>query len=769
MSAATLDDTLDFVSRIANETNQTKIQITFHGGEPLMAPPEYWRQALTGLRDRFGASAVEIALQSNLWRLDDELCGLFREYRVEIGTSLDGPEDITDAQRGPGYFARTMQGVRRAQAQGMTVGCIATFTPASLPRWREVFSFFLGERLGFSIHPAVPALENPDTTHALPPEHYGQLLVELLDCYVAHRRELAVSSLDQICKGLVDGEGKVCTFRDCLGMFLAIDPVGNIYPCQRFGGRPQWRLGTLAERPGLEQLFASPVARRFRQREQQIRAECGDCAHLDHCRGGCPYNTWSHEGANSHVRDPYCEAYRTVFDAIQQRLSAEMAAEGNLRAVAERPYDGTGHPLLRRGPLIELVREGPHPSHVARTAKRIVAAVELARGPDIPAVADRLVALGLCRSRQSAQASLENLRRQLHPERTPLNNLYIHVTFGCQLRCTHCYACATTVAEDASSPEAHEFEISSAALEKLVREAKDIGFRQVIVTGGEPLFHRQRDLLLQTLSVARQWACPMNLVLRTNFALPLDRDTLRRIAAAFDQVVVSVDGDEHSHDARRGPGSYAATIRNLDAYAAAINPQPSVNRNPAELSLACVMRTTDLQGKAGQTVNALARRLGVCRIRFRPLLPLGRAQGWDEPPTSEALGGHLDPMELIESGFHPVASCGLGQNLYVEPSGESFPCYAYHQPHAFLGNVVERGLPAVLESPAFRVLAQHTVDTNAGCRSCEYRYLCGGACRAWSGEAAQHDLDTAPIDCAGLKRRAVYLLNAASTFLELEF
>jgi uncharacterized protein len=46
----------------------------------------------------------------------------------------------------------------------------------------------------------------------------------MLDYYVEHRRELAVSSLDQMCQGFGCGEGKVCTFRDCLGMFLAIDP-----------------------------------------------------------------------------------------------------------------------------------------------------------------------------------------------------------------------------------------------------------------------------------------------------------------------------------------------------------------------------------------------------------------------------------------------------------------------------------------------------------------------------------------------------------------
>ncbi len=475
------------------------------------------------------------------------------------------------------------------------------------------------------------------------------------------------------------------------------------------------------------------------------------------------------------ARDPYCPAYRATFDHIQSRLLAEMASEENIAAIAERPWDGRGNPLLRKGLLIELAREGPHPSHIARTAKRIVAAVELARGPDLDAVAARLVTMGLCRTQQSALASLDALQRRLHPETTPRNNLYLHVTFACQLHCTHCYARAAPLPPlPLGEGRVRDAEMAPAALQNLIREAKEAAFRQVVITGGEPLVHSQRDAMLDMLAEARRWAAPMNLVLRTNFALPLTPDDLRRIAAAFDQVVVSVDGSEATHDARRGAGSYAAALRNLEEYQrichrdtehtenpSALRPLCLCGQFPAELSLACVMRAADNQGEAGHAVRALAARLGIRRTRFRTLLPLGRAADWDEPPTSEALGAHADPMDLIESGFHPVASCGLGQNLYVEPSGQAFPCYAYHQPHSFLGNTIEAGLRPGLESDSFRDLARHTVDTNPKCRSCDLRYLCGGACRAWCGEAAQHNLNGPPPECEGLKQRAAGLLNAA--------
>jgi len=748
-----MEAALNFMADIVTETEQDKIHVTFHGGEPLMAGHPLWRQAVEGIRDRFGTDRYKIALQSNLWLLDDQFCQLFRGHEVKIGTSLDGPKDITDSQRGLGYFDHTMAGVQLARTHSLDVGCIATFTPASLSRWRDVFDFFLGERLGFSIHPAVPPLGHP-SDQAITPVAYGELLCEMLDAYVEHRRDLRISSLDQMCQGVGGGQGKVCTFRDCLGMFLAIDPQGDIFACQRFAGRPEYRLGTLTERPSLRMLFESPVAQRFSEREADVKNECSDCAHLAHCKGGCAYNAWA--GGNGQIRDPYCEAYRNIFGHIQSRLLSEMNSEENVAAIIERPWDGHVNPLLKKGPLIELVREAPHPSQVARTAKRIVAAVELARGPDISSVAARLVTKGIGWSQASNEASLRSLEASLNSPAARLNKLYAHVTFHCQLACTHCYARA-----DASAGDGPEMPV--AALVSLIHQASDAGFLQVSVTGGEPLTHSMRDKLLEAILATRATVRSMRLVLRTNLALSLNDDALGRIATAFDQVVVSVDGNEATHNARRGPGSYTAVVSNLKRYQKVAECIPRAGK----LLLACSMRAQDIRGEPGQSVRALAARLGVRGVRFRPILPLGRAANWDEPPTPEALGAHSNPMELIEEGFQPVASCGLGHNIYVEPTGESFPCYAYHRPHAFLGNTLEHGLQSILDSPEFCGLARYTVDTNAKCKKCEVRYLCGGACRAWGGETTQHDLNASPPECCGLRDRAEGILQAATAYLEL--
>ncbi len=113
--------TVDAIIRFLHSDGSTRgpVEITFHGGEPLVAGRPFYEDALPRFRQGLGFRAAGFAIQSNLWLITDELCGLFREHGVSIGTSLDGPRDITDRQRGEGYFDRTMAGIEMARRHGM--------------------------------------------------------------------------------------------------------------------------------------------------------------------------------------------------------------------------------------------------------------------------------------------------------------------------------------------------------------------------------------------------------------------------------------------------------------------------------------------------------------------------------------------------------------------------------------------------------------------------------------------------------------------------
>lgn len=728
-------------------------EITFHGGEPLCAGHDYYRQTLRALRDGLSQRSVRFSIQSNLWLLDDAYCDLFQEYGLSIGTSLDGPRDINDAQRGPGSFDQTMTAIARARRRGFDVGCICTFTEASFTKADEVFNFFLEEGLHFSIHSAVTSLRHFGAAEwRLSVDHSGELFVRMLERYLDQCDRIRISTLDALCRSVSAGSGGICTFGDCLGGYLAVGPDGGVYPCQRFADMPDYRMAVVQDLAGGLELETTAVWRSFRKREELIRSECGLCDFFAFCKGGCPYNALAVHGARfaGGVRDPLCEAYRTIFGEISSRALDELFSERNLVEVVETVDERRG--LFRKGKLLELMRGEPHPFETAKHARRILASVALATTGSAETATRSLVKLGLARHTERTLAALGRLHRNLTTPNERLNNLYLHVTRDCNLSCTHCYA-------EAGSGQHGEITLTLAR--RIAAETACAGFRHLVITGGEPLVHSEAATLLDLLRDGRAAWKPTLTVLRTNLAAPLSGAMLKRIAGSADEVVVSVDGDRDTHDRRRGRGSYDRTIENLRRLCGL-----SLD---CDLALAVVLPGPLLETAPGESVRALARELGIRRTRFRPVLPIGRALRQEPGVAPESIWGHSQPQEAIEHGFYPTSSCGIGQNLYVEPDGDAYPCYACHEPRWILGSLATSPLAEILGSEAFRRLSKYTVNTNKRCKRCSYRFLCGGACRAWTNLLVQEqqDLDAPPRNCQSLHSRARSVFDAALERLSL--
>lgn len=136
----------------------------------------------------------------------------------------------------------------------------------------------------------------------------------------------------------------------------------------------------------------------------------------------------------------------------------------------------------------------------------------------------------------------------------------------------------------------------------MILEGAQAGFQEIVITGGEPLIHRECHQIIQCLRELRSTLKNTKLVLRTNFTMPLAPSEMDHIGAAFDQVVASIDGPRELHDARRGTGSFAKLHKNLAAWMSLSggNRNRGDERSRAELTLAASLRSKDARGLVGR-------------------------------------------------------------------------------------------------------------------------------------------------------------------------
>ncbi len=128
-------------------------------------------------------------------------------------------------------------------------------------------------------------------------------------------------NIDDLVKSVFVRRGTVCTFADCLGSTYAVGPDGGIYPCYRFVGMDEWRMGDVRDRPTQAELEATPAWQRLAAFRDYVDEHCKGCRHIRYCRGGCPYNALAPTGGEVAGVDPHCVAYRA--DLRRDRGPAE--------------------------------------------------------------------------------------------------------------------------------------------------------------------------------------------------------------------------------------------------------------------------------------------------------------------------------------------------------------------------------------------------------------------------------------------------------------
>jgi uncharacterized protein len=321
MSIETIKEVVEWLK----DFREDSVTFTFHGGEPLLAGADFYREALSILAEGVKPKKVAFAIQTNLWKMTDEIAEIFAEYEIPIGSSLDGPKELNDFQRGEGYFEKTINGYEIAKKHGLSVRFITTFTSHSEKFREEIFNFYLENGWSLKFHPALPSLRGDEPEKwALDPEEYGRLLIYLLDKYLENMDQIEVMNIDHLCKGVFSGKGAVCTFVDCMGDVLAIGPDGGIYPCYRFVGMPEYVMGNVHDRPGIEELSKSDAWKLMFDYKDYVDQNCKDCSHIEYCRGGCPYNAITPTGGEIKDVDPHCISYKMILDEITERVNNEM-------------------------------------------------------------------------------------------------------------------------------------------------------------------------------------------------------------------------------------------------------------------------------------------------------------------------------------------------------------------------------------------------------------------------------------------------------------
>lgn len=307
-----------------------RIDMTLHGGEPLLQPRDECAE-LMQILDEIDSAGITTRrkVTTNGVLFDEEWARLFAQWETLVGFSIDGPQHVHDAARvdhaGRGSYDRVIRGLETAlgwHRRGLLVGTISVVNPAlsGAEAYRHLRALGV-ELMNFLL---------PESNYASPPPHtgeelapYGRFLSEVFDAWVAEDNDtVEIRALSEAIKALTSaGDSDSDQFGDApvrvavLETDGSIEPTDNLKVCEN--GLTNLDLNVY--RNDFDDLYDHPVFVNSLNDSTVKPPECETCRHFTVCGAGRLTHRYSREDGFAR-KTIYCDDMLQFFDHVGETL-----------------------------------------------------------------------------------------------------------------------------------------------------------------------------------------------------------------------------------------------------------------------------------------------------------------------------------------------------------------------------------------------------------------------------------------------------------------
>lgn len=307
---------------IRNSFEAKDINIGFFGGEPLLNFGLI-KQVVSYAKERAAEAGkhVHFSITTNGSLLTDEIIKLLKDEDVEVLVSFDGPAEYQNSKRpfanGKDSHDKVVAKIQKLKAAIPNLTARATvcedMDPARVREGIEEAGF-----TNYSIVTASPAdLDSPKVSSR---QNGGELQAKM-DTY--NRSEAAklltairnrtidranIPSLLHLILAIDSGEKRYYGCGVGKGM-AGISITGDVYPCHRFVGQKEFRLGNV-------DAYKAGVANEYWNAVVDTLPECASCWARHLCGGGCSYHNKALTGDLHKPAPSFCNQTRAMFEGL---------------------------------------------------------------------------------------------------------------------------------------------------------------------------------------------------------------------------------------------------------------------------------------------------------------------------------------------------------------------------------------------------------------------------------------------------------------------
>ncbi len=316
---------------IASSKGRRNLEIDYFGGEPLMnfevvKKITDYAKSLEKEHDK----VFRFTVTTNGVLLDDAKLAYINEHMGNIVLSVDGRPEVNDKMRkkvdGSGCYDLIMPKFKHVanarDQQGYYVR--GTFTKWNKDFDKDVRHFVEN---GFEQISVEPVASPDDVPYSISKEDLPEIYAAYENLARDYVRDRVAGKFWNFFHYMIDLSGGPCVIKRVTGCgagneYVAISPSGEIYPCHRFVGMEEFKMGELHDDLPLDM----GIKKTFASQSIYTKPDCQDCFAKFFCSGGCAANSLMFGGDFSNSYEVGCLMTKK---RVECALMAQVAIENH--------------------------------------------------------------------------------------------------------------------------------------------------------------------------------------------------------------------------------------------------------------------------------------------------------------------------------------------------------------------------------------------------------------------------------------------------------
>ncbi len=288
------------------------INVIWHGGEPMSAGIEYYREAIK-VEERFKfrqGIQVTNSIQTNGTLITKEFAEFFKKNGFKVGVSYDGIDNDKYRQKG----AEALLGIERLRAAGMKPSTLAVVADDSYDLIAN-YRFFRDKNISMDFNYIFPegAAKSLSGTGA---KTFADKMTALFDYWLHDKEGVDVRTFSFYINMSLGGCARICSQSSCHGKYLCLCSDGSLKNCGR-DSVSAYPFGNIKDVSSVKEIFRSEGALNLIKGSIERRKKCKEsCELFSLCQGGCAdCAIW--ENGLENIPEAQCIIFKTVYTHVK--------------------------------------------------------------------------------------------------------------------------------------------------------------------------------------------------------------------------------------------------------------------------------------------------------------------------------------------------------------------------------------------------------------------------------------------------------------------